>query len=219
MSAAASPIAHTDITGLVLAGGRGTRMGGIDKGLQSWHGRPLAQHALERLRPQVGPLLLSANRHHDRYAAWGVPVLADSRADFPGPLAGLATGLAACTTPWLLAVPCDAPLFPADLAARLAQAAHGAGADIAIARAPDARGALQNQPVFCLLRPSLLRNLLSFLEQGGHKMGLWCTQQHAAHADFGRPSDDPQAFANANTLDELAQLQSCRPATESPNAV
>ena len=203
---AAAPRTREDVTGLVLAGGQGARMGGLDKGLQDWQGRPLAQHALERLRPQVGPLLVSANRHPDVYAGFGAPVLADAQAGHPGPLAGLAAGLAACATPWLLAVPCDAPLFPPDLAARLARAAQQTGAPMAIARAPDAQGRLRSQPVFCLLRPSLLPKLLLFLEHGGHKVGQWCAAQQAAHADFDAPGDDPQAFANVNTMEELRAL-------------
>lgn len=206
MSAGAAPIDRSSITGLVLAGGQGSRMGGVDKGLQEWHGVPLAQRALERLRPQVGALLLSANRHHDVYARWGVPVLADTHAGHAGPLAGFAAGLAACRTPWLLAVPCDAPHFPQDLAARLVQALHGRGARLAVARAPDAQGRLRVQPVFCLMRSSILRDLLLFLEQGGRQAGRWCALQGAAYADFDTRADSPQAFANLNTTAELRAL-------------
>ena len=121
------------ITGLILAGGRGSRMGGVDKGLQPFHGVPLAQHALQRLRAQVGPVAINANRHLDTYAALGAPVWPDALPDHPGPLAGFLAGLTHCTSPYLLTVPCDSPLWPADLAERLAEALHTQQAEVAIA--------------------------------------------------------------------------------------
>ncbi|SDO16341.1 molybdenum cofactor guanylyltransferase [Rhodoferax sp. OV413] len=190
------------ITGLVLAGGQGTRMGGLDKGLQSYRGQPLAQHALQRLQPQVGSLLLSANRHLDAYAAFGVPVWPDADSDFAGPLAGLLAGLNHCTTPYLASVPCDAPLFPTDLVARLAAARSAADADIAMASAPDTHGVQRTQPVFCLLRTSLQTNLAQFLAAGGRKVGLWTALHHTVLVPFA----DSAAFFNANTLAELHSL-------------
>lgn len=187
------------ITGLVLAGGRGTRMGGVDKGLQDFHGQPLALHALNRLRPQVGPLILSANRHLDAYAAFGVPVLPDADAEFAGPLAGMLAGLTHCTTPFLATVPCDAPLFPLDLVERLA----AVDADIVVATAPDDQGVQRLQPVFCLLRADLRSSLAQFLANGGRKVGQWMAQHHCERVAFGEAA----AFANANTLDELAGIQ------------
>jgi molybdopterin-guanine dinucleotide biosynthesis protein A len=187
------------MTGLVLAGGRGTRMGGVDKGLQAFHGQPLARHALERLRPQVGGLVLSANRHLNDYAAFGVPVWPDADAEFAGPLAGMLAGLAHCTTPYLATVPCDAPLFPLDLVARLA----AVNADIVVASAPDDTGVQRPQPVFCLLRTDLRDSLAAFLAAGGRKVGQWMAQHHCARVPFG----DAQAFFNANTLVELAKIQ------------
>lgn len=200
-----------DITGLVLAGGRGTRMGGLDKGLQPFRGRPLAQHALQRLAPQVGRCLVNANRHLDRYADFGVPVWPDSLDGYAGPLAGFLTGLGHCDTPWLLTVPCDTPLFPRDLAQRLAQAAATTDAEIVLAAGPeaDAQGRLQlrAQPVFCLLRASLRDSLQRFTQGGGRKIAAW-TAQHRCHSvAFDLPGDDPLAFANANTLDELHALE------------
>ena len=186
------------ITGLVLAGGRGTRMGGVDKGLQDFHGQPLALHALERLRQQVGPLMLSANRHLGDYAAFGVPVWPDADADFAGPLAGMLAGLLHCSTPYLATVPCDAPLFPHDLVARLASV----DADIVVAAAPDAMGVVHRQPVFCLLRADLRDSLAEFIASGGRKVGQWMAQQHCVAVPFA----DPQAFFNANTATELASL-------------
>lgn len=200
------------ITGLVLAGGRGTRMGGVDKGLQHFHGVPLALHALRRLQPQVGQLLVNANRHVDAYAAFGAPVCSDTVADHPGPLAGFLAGLAHCRTPWLLTVPCDTPLFPTDLAARLAQAADRTGADLAMAAAAEkdtATGALhwRRQPVLCLLRASLRPSLAQFVDQGGRKMVAWAQQHACTVVPFDAPGDHPLAFSNANTLAELQALQ------------
>ncbi|MCA0244332.1 MAG: molybdenum cofactor guanylyltransferase MobA [Proteobacteria bacterium] len=196
-------ILRDDITGLVLAGGLGSRMGGVDKGLQLHAGRPLALHALQRLASQVGPLAVNANRNLDRYAAFGVPVWPDATADRPGPLAGLLAGLQHCATPWLLSVPCDSPNFPADLATRLAAAAVQAGAELAIAEAPEADGRLRPQPVFCLLRRELAAPLQAFLSGGQRRVEHFADQRRAARARF----DDAAAFANANTADDLRRLQ------------
>lgn len=198
-----------DITGLVLAGGQGTRMGGTDKGLQLLDGTPLALHALRRLAPQVGPLLINANRNLTAYEAFGAPVCADTVAGFAGPLAGFLAGLAHCRTPWLLTVPCDTPHFPTDLAARLAAAAQAQGAEIAMAMAPDGEApdaTLRPQPVFCLLRTDLRDSLERFIAGGGRKAGAWTAQHGCARVPFDDPGDNPHAFFNANTLDELRLL-------------
>lgn len=193
---------NPDITGLVLAGGRGLRMGGVDKGLQDFQGTPLALHALQRLRPQVGHLLINANRHADAYSALGAPVVADASADFAGPMAGVLAGLAHCTTPWLLVVPCDAPWFPLDLASRLAAAAAREGAKAAVAQNRDAQGQPQLQPVFCLVHVSLQGSLQAWLDGGGRKARSWLEAQHAAMEMFDGPSD-ARAFFNANTPADL----------------
>ncbi|MFT3721179.1 molybdenum cofactor guanylyltransferase MobA [Pseudorhodoferax sp.] len=201
-------IAQHDITGLVLAGGRGSRMGGIDKGLVPFGGVPLALHALRRLQPQVGSLLINANRHPDVYAGFGVPVVRDAQPDFPGPLAGLLAGLAQARTPYLASVACDTPRFPHDLVARLAAAlAAQPAAGLAMAAAPDAHGRLRPQPVFCLLRAGLQARLRDFLAAGGRKVGAWAAAEHAVLVPFDRAGDDPQAFANANTPEELQALE------------
>jgi molybdopterin-guanine dinucleotide biosynthesis protein A len=190
------PIDHADITGLVLAGGRATRMGGRDKGLLELAGEPLAARALRRLRPQVGALLLNANRNLDAYATLGVPLCADPPAHaFAGPLAGIEAGLDACRTAWLLAAPCDCPLLPADLAARLADAVGAAPA--AIARAGGRR-----QPVFCLLRREQLAALREFLDRGGTKVDAFTASIGAVEVDF----DDAAAFLNVNDADELDRV-------------
>ena len=197
-------IPTTEITGLVLAGGRATRMGGVDKGLQLHDGQPLARHSLERLRPQVGALLINANRHLDDYAAWGVPVWPDAVPDYPGPLAGFLAGLTHCATPWLVTVPCDSPRFPLDLVARLAQAAQDADAEVAMAATREADGTLQVQPVFCLLRTTLRDSLVQFVASGRRKIDAWTALHRTVPVLF----DDAEAFANANTPDELRRLQS-----------
>jgi molybdopterin-guanine dinucleotide biosynthesis protein A len=190
------------VTGLVLAGGRGSRMGGVDKGLQLHLGQPLAQHALQRLAPQVGALMVNANRHLEAYAAMGVPVHPDALTDYPGPLAGLAAGLAHCATPYLVSVPCDTPNFPRDLVERLASALVQDKAEIAMAACIE-DGTLRTQPVFCLLERRLLPSLTEFLKSGQRKVDRWTALHRLVRVDF----DDASAFFNANTLDELQQLQ------------
>ncbi|MBK1615430.1 molybdenum cofactor guanylyltransferase MobA [Rubrivivax gelatinosus] len=187
----AAPIARDDITGLVLAGGLGRRMGGADKGLLDWQGRPLAAHALARLAPQVGTLALSANRNSEAYAAFGVPVLADLLPGALGPLAGLLAGLRHARTRWLAVVPCDAPRFPVDLVARLA--AGRAGAAVVYARAA------RTHPVFCLVDTTLAATLEQALARGERRVEGWLRAQGGIAVDF----DDETAFANFNTPESL----------------
>jgi molybdopterin-guanine dinucleotide biosynthesis protein A len=196
-------IALNDITGLVLAGGRGSRMGGADKGLQNHRGIPLALHALLRLQPQVGHLLINANRNLGAYEAMGAPVWPDPIEGFGGPLVGFLAGLEHCETPWLVTVPCDTPDFPADLVERLAVAADAEQADIAYATTLEADGREQAHPVFCLLRSALLESVIAFLHSGQAKIDAWFAQHRTVAVRF----DDPQAFFNANTAEELARLQ------------
>ena len=192
-----------DITGLVLAGGRGSRMGGADKGLQNHLGIPLALHALLRLAPQVGPTLVNANRNLAAYEAMGSPVWPDALPDYPGPLAGFLAGLERCETPYLATVPCDTPDFPTDLVARLAEALARDEAEIAIAATREPDGSLQVQPVFCLMRASLLESLVRATTAGERKIDRWAKQHRCSEVLF----DDAGAFFNANTLAELQSLQ------------
>ena len=200
------PIPAEDITGLVLAGGRGSRMGGVDKGLQNHLGMPLALHSLLRLQGQVGSAMLNANRNLGAYESMGVPVWPDSQADFAGPLAGMLVGLEHCETPWLVTVPCDTPNFPTDLVERLVAAAQAEDAEIAMAatREPDEQGqtVVQVQPVFCLLKSSLLESLQAFLDSGQRKIDRWTAQHRCVTIVF----DDSAAFFNANTVEELRRL-------------
>ena len=199
------------ITGMVLAGGRGSRMGGVDKGLQAFRGVPLALYTLLRLQQQVESVMVNANRNLAAYEAFGVPVWPDAESDYAGPLSGFLTGLERCETPWLLTVPCDTPLFPHDLARRLADAAEREQADIAMAAAPEAGPdgsvRVRPQPVFCLLRVELLESLVRFTQGGGRKIDAWTGQQRCVSVPFDAPGDDPGAFFNANTLAELHALE------------
>jgi molybdopterin-guanine dinucleotide biosynthesis protein A len=199
-------IGKDDITGLVLAGGRGSRMGGIDKGLQNHQGIPLALHTLLRLGPQVGQAMINANRNLAAYESMGVPVWPDALPDYPGPLAGFLAGLEHCETPWLVTVPCDTPNFPGDLVERLAAAAAGQGADVAMAATREPDGTLQLQPVFSLLSSGLLESLVAATQAGERKIDRWTAGHRMATVVF----DDADAFFNANTLAELQSLQGRR---------
>jgi molybdopterin-guanine dinucleotide biosynthesis protein A len=190
------------ITGLVLAGGRGSRMGGADKGLESHRGMPMALHALMRLAPQVGQTIINANRNLGAYEAMGVPVWPDTMPDYPGPLAGVMAGLAHCQTPYLVTVPCDSPLFPDDLVPRLADALEAADAEIAMVATPE-DGVLRMQPVFCLMKVTLIDSLLRYTHSGRRKVDDWAAQHRCVPVRF----DDVHAFTNANTAAELQRLQ------------
>jgi molybdopterin-guanine dinucleotide biosynthesis protein A len=195
----------SEITGLVLAGGRGSRMGGVDKGLENYHGIPLALHALLRLQPQVGHLMVNANRNLGAYEALGAPVWPDAVPDYAGPLAGMLAGLERCETRYLATVPCDTPDFPQDLVARLGSALVEHDAEIAMAATRE-DGRLRTQPVFCLMNSSLIESLASFLHAGERKIDRWTARHRCVTVEF----DDPSAFANPNTPAELRQLQHAR---------
>jgi molybdopterin-guanine dinucleotide biosynthesis protein A len=195
------------VTGVILAGGRGSRMGGADKGLQNFRGMPLAMFTLMRLGPQVGEAMINANRNLAAYESFGVPVWPDSLSDYPGPLAGFLTGLERCETDYLVTVPCDSPLFPPDLVQRLGEALEREDADIAMAAAREDDGQFRAQPVFSLLRRELMESLVRFTHGGGRKIDAWTAQHKTVLVPFDRPGDDPGAFFNANTLAELHRLE------------
>jgi len=204
-----------DITGLILAGGRGTRMGGVDKGLQNFNGIPLALHTLMRLGPQVESVMVNANRNLSAYESFGASVWPDASADFAGPLSGFLVGLERAETPYVLTVPCDTPRLPLDLAERLAEALVREDADIAMAAAPetDDQGQTQirTQPVFCLMKIELSESLVKFTHAGGRKIDAWTAQHKTVVVPFDAPGDDPLAFANVNTLTELQALENAAP--------
>ena len=190
------------VTGLVLAGGQARRMGGDDKGLIELVGRPMIDHALAALAPQVDALLVNANRHLERYrelaAPYAAEVVSDTLADYQGPLAGIARGLASCTTDWLACVPCDSPLIATDLVARLETARRATDAEIAVAFCE------RLQPVFALLPRALLPSLEAYLAAGDRKIDRWYYRHRVAEADF---SDRPEQFLNVNTPEEHAELE------------
>ncbi|PUE60633.1 molybdenum cofactor guanylyltransferase MobA [Limnohabitans sp. Rim8] len=204
-----------DITGLILAGGRGSRMGGVDKGLQNFNGIPLALHTLMRLGPQVETVMVNANRNLSAYESFGASVWPDASADFAGPLSGFLVGLERAETPYVLTVPCDTPRLPLDLAERLAAAMVRENADIAMAAAPetDDQGQTQirTQPVFCLMKIELSESLVKFTHAGGRKIDAWTAQHNTVVVAFDAPGDDPLAFANVNTLNELQALENAAP--------
>jgi molybdopterin-guanine dinucleotide biosynthesis protein A len=204
-----------DITGLILAGGRGSRMGGVDKGLQNFNGIPLALHTLMRLGPQVESVMVNANRNLSAYESFGASVWPDASADFAGPLSGFLVGLERAETPYVLTVPCDTPRLPLDLAERLAAAMVRENADIAMAAAPEGDGhgqtQIRAQPVFCLLKIELSESLVKFTHAGGRKIDAWTAQHKTVVVPFDAPGDDPLAFANVNTLTELQALENAAP--------
>ena len=200
-----------DVTALILAGGRGSRMGGVDKGLQNFRGLPLALQTLMRLQLQSQPpqeILINANRNLAAYESLGVAVWPDTLDGFAGPLAGFLTGLEHAETPLLLTVPCDTPLFPLDLIERLQAALIEQNADLAMAAAREEDGSVRPQPVFCLLKVALLDSLLQFTQKGGRKVDAWTGQHRCALVPFDLPQDASAAFFNANTLQELQKLES-----------
>lgn len=197
------------ITGVILAGGRATRMGGVDKGLVLLDGRPLAAHVLAALRPQVNTILINANRNLQAYTELGCRVITDTQLDYPGPLGGLAAALGAAETPWVLTVPCDGPLLAADLGPRLHQALVENGAELATVRTSE-----RVHPVYALVPTWLRGEVEKTLSAGEHKLISWLQSRRLAIADF---SDENDRFINLNTLaerDALAlRLTGAHPAT------
>ena len=185
------------ICGLVLAGGQGRRMGGVDKGLQVLRGRPMVEHVIERLRPQVDEVLVNANQNLHRYGVYGCPVVPDAWGGFAGPLAGLHAGMKSTRAPLILTVPCDSPFLPLDLAARLRAALEKNRADIAVAKTRD-----QAHPVFALARTAVLPHLEAFLARGERKIDLWYASLRVVEVPF---DDQEDAFSNINTPQDLAR--------------
>ena len=198
-------ISANDISGLILAGGLSTRMGGRDKGLQLLEGRPMITHIIERLQPQVGHLLINANQNYEAYEVFGLPMFADVISNFVGPLAGMHAGLSHCTTPYLLSVPCDCPFLPTDLARRLSDALMSSGADIAYAITIN-QNQTEHHPVFCLLKRGVIVGLAEYLSEGGRKVLSWVSSQAHVQVIF----DDHSAFLNINTPDDLKTINASR---------
>lgn len=189
------PAERPAVTGVMLAGGMGRRMGGIDKGLANFRGSPLAQHVLQRLAPQVNTVLINANRETGAYQQFGYPVVADNLEGFAGPLAGLQAGMLAAATPLVATVPCDSPFLPENLVEKLWLALSRNDVDLAVAKT-----GRQAHPVFCLCKTSLLPNLNAFLQNGGRKIDAWYAGLKYVEVPF---DESPEAFANFNTPQEL----------------
>jgi molybdopterin-guanine dinucleotide biosynthesis protein A len=196
-------LSASDISGLILAGGLSTRMGGHDKGLQLLDGRPMVRHVIERLQPQVGSMLMNANRHLDDYAAFGLPLVSDVISGYAGPLAGLHAGLSQCGTPYLVSVPCDCPHLPIDLVSRLGDALISSDAQAAYAVTQN-ENQTEHHPVFCLLKRDTLDKLNDYLNNGGRKVITWLLSLDHAQVPF----DDRAAFLNINTPDDLSAINS-----------
>jgi molybdopterin-guanine dinucleotide biosynthesis protein A len=190
------------ITGLILAGGRGSRMGGVDKGLQTFRGAPMVLHVIMRLSPQVSGLMINANQNIGAYEGFGLPVWPDQLSGFEGPLAGLQTGLSHCETDYLVTAPCDSPFLPEDLVERLGDALIAQNAELAVAVTGGA-DARQRHPVFCLMKASVLPHLTLFLQGGGRKIDAWYKSLNHTEVDFA----DEAAFRNINTLEELRRYE------------
>jgi molybdenum cofactor guanylyltransferase len=198
----AKTIARSELTGIVLAGGQGRRMGGVDKGLVTLAGRPLVAHVIERIAPQVGAIVINANQNADRYREFGHPVVADSIGGFAGPLAGLHAGLTAAQTRFAVTAPCDSPFLPTNLVERLAAALMSARATLAVAKTFD-----QAHPVFALVERSVLSHLEAFLAGGGRKIDAWYSTLAVTEVSF---DDEADAFRNINTRAELDDCESPR---------
>jgi molybdopterin-guanine dinucleotide biosynthesis protein A len=191
------------VSGIVLAGGQGSRMGGVDKGLQPFRGKPMVAHVIERLAPQVDELLINANRNPGDYARFGHRVIADEIPGFAGPLAGFERGLAHARGELVVTAPCDSPFLPVDLVARLRERLESAHAQLAVAKT-----GTQLHPVFCLMRRDVLGSLQAFLGSGQRKIDKWYGELRVEEVAF---DDEADAFVNINTRDELASLEAPRP--------
>jgi molybdopterin-guanine dinucleotide biosynthesis protein A len=183
------------ITGVILAGGQGRRMGGVDKGLQPLRGRPMVAWVIERFAPQVDEVLVNANQNLERYAAFGHRLIPDAIQGYAGPLAGLHRGLTEARHELVATVPCDSPFLPPDLVARLNAALERERAEIAVARTGK-----QPHPVFCLCQKRVLPGLTEFLAAGGRKIDAWYAKLKVVEVPF---DEQEAALSNINTEDEL----------------
>lgn len=193
-------INKADITGVILAGGQARRMEGQDKGLVLLNNKPMIEYVIEALKPQVGSLLINANRNHDKYSEYGFDIVSDELSGYHGPLAGMASALNKTETPYMLTAPCDSPFIPDDLVQRLITALETKDADISVAHNGE-----RMQPVFCLMKKELLSSMNEFLSQGERKIDKWFNQHSLAIADF---SDIPETFDNLNTIEDIKSVES-----------
>ncbi len=197
------------VTGVILAGGRATRMGGVDKGLVPISGRPMIAWVIDALRPQVSGVVINANRNSDRYAEFAATVVDDGDSDFRGPLAGFAAGMQAVQTPYIAVVPCDSPLLHGDLVRRLHAATESSGSNIAVAHDGE-----RLQPVFALLACSLANDLAGYLDEGERKIDRWYARHGFACVDF---SDAADSFANINAPEDKRIIESALAGRDNPH--
>ena len=196
-------ISANQITGLILAGGRAQRMGGIDKGLIPFRGKALIESAIQALQDQAGEILINANRNISQYSSYGYPVIVDETPDFSGPLAGFSAGLKICTTPYLLTTPCDSPRMPLDLGFKLATELESGAYQLVYASTKESNGKVWAQPVFCLMRSDVSNSLSAFLSKGDFKIDRWFKELRTSTVIF----ENTEAFANVNTPEELQYLE------------
>jgi len=192
------PINSSQITAVILAGGRGRRMGGEDKGLVKLNGRPLISHILDVIAPQVGSVIVNANRNLDRYADFGYPVVRDDLERFQGPLAGFAATMSVAATPYIVTMPCDGPLLPDDYVQTMIISLENEEAELSVAHNGE-----RLQPVYALIPCSLRPSLADYLCNGDRKIDLWYRKHRMVTADF---SHCPDAFRNINTPNERDRL-------------
>ena len=185
----------SDITGVILAGGQARRMGGQDKGLVMLNGKPMVEIIIDIIKPQTAKLLINANRNHDRYSQYDLELVADELSGFCGPLAGMASALKTINTDYMVTAPCDSPFIPLDLVQRLADALENKSTEISVAHDGE-----RIQPVFCMLKKTLLQSLTDYLAAGERKIDRWFKQHDFAIADF---SDKPETFDNINTHEDV----------------
>ena len=193
-------ISKDDITGVILAGGQARRMQGQDKGLVLLNKQPMIEYVIDILKPQVGNLLINANRNHEQYAKYGFDIVSDQLSGYCGPLAGMASALNKTKTAYMLTAPCDSPFIPDDLVQRLVTSLESENADISVAHNGE-----RMQPVFCLLKKELLSSMNDYLSQDERKLDKWFKQHALAIADF---SDIPKTFDNLNTLEDIKTVES-----------
>ena len=185
----------SDVTGVILAGGQARRMGGQDKGLVMLDGKPMIEIIIDVFKPQTAKLLINANRNHDHYSQYGLELVADELSGYCGPLAGMASALKTINTDYMVTAPCDSPFIPLDLVQRLADALENKSTDISVAHDGE-----RIQPVFCMLKKTLLQSLTDYLAAGERKIDRWFKQHDFAIADF---SDKPETFDNINTHEDV----------------
>jgi len=192
-------VPSTDITAVIIAGGRGSRLGGLDKGFMLYNNQPFIATIITRIKPQVADISINANRNQARYARYSYPVFSDISHDHQGPLAGFVSAMQEVKTPYIITVPCDAPRLPHDMVFRLCNAQHKQQTEIAIVH-----DGQRSQFLHALLPVALQNDLLCFLQQGKRSVGQWYRQHRIALADF---SDQPHAFMNINTAQQYQQLE------------